>query len=659
MNKATTDRRDISHTSYGSQRTAAIVRTWLFRCIGALAFVVPGAQAGDALPLTQQSVQAGVRAELVLSATQAGLAPVGKPVQISLTLTDELSGAPLRGLRPRMWMSRQGADKPEPCKTQIRRFASGRLAQRADRDLNSFQLLTLNADASISVINPLLQLNNTKLEALIQLPGVGTDWVHARGMDRLFVTLADRGELAVVDLGTQKLSKVIALGSGKPRRLALSPDESTVWVAMDDSDKLVSVDVGTLERQAELSIGSGSHALVISDDGRRLAVSSSGADQVSVIDLQAGRVIASLKVPGTPLPLAYSALSKRVYVGSLNAPSLTVIDLDEARVVKRVDLPRPVSAVRSDPSGRHVLAVNTAGSLLMAIDAASGALVAQANVVAQPDQIAFTQRFAFIRGLGSLTVQMVELRSLDEGRLALSELPVFQKLPSQMPEHVGPADLMAAAPEPGTILLGSAPDTALYYYTEGMMAPQGTYATYSRAARAVRVIDRSLKETAPGVYTGSVKLDRGGRYSLPLLLEQPRLAHCYALTVDETGTTVDGRRLDVAYRWPEASDIRTDREWELQIRLTDAHSGAPVSGVRDLQLMVLERPGLSQQRQFAQEREPGVYVVRQRFPRPGIWRLMVQSVSQRLSFDRSPILDQAVRVAEVPASSNTATDAPR
>ncbi|ACB34891.1 40-residue YVTN family beta-propeller repeat protein [Leptothrix cholodnii SP-6] len=659
MNQAKTAVRDISHASYQDTSKAVIVKTWLLKCLGVLALVAPGAHAGDVLPLVQQSVQAGVRAELSLSAEQAGLAPVGKPVKIALTLTDELSGTPLRGLRPRMWMSRQGADKAEPCKTQIRRFASGRLAQRADRDLNSFQLLTLNADASVSVINPLLQLNNTKLEALIPLPGVGTDWVHARGMDRLFVTLADRGELAVVDLGTQKLAKVIALGSGKPRRLAISPDESTVWVAMDDADRLISVDANTLERKADLPIGAGSHALVISDDGQRLAVTSSGADQVSVIDAREGRVIASVKVPGTPLPLTYSALSRRAYVGSLNAPSLTVIDLDDGRVVKRVDVPRPISALRADPSGRHVLGVNTAGSLLMAFDAASGSLVAQSQVVAQPDQIAFTQRFAFIRGLGSLSVQMVELRSLDEGRLALSELPVFQKLPNQMPEHVGPADLMAAGPEPGTMLLGSATDTALYYYTEGMMAPQGTYATYSRAARAVRVIDRSLKETAPGVYTGSIKLDRGGRYSLPLLLEQPRLAHCYALAIDETGTTADGRRLNVAYQWPEAADIRTGRDWELQIRLTDAQSGAAVTGVRDLQLMVLERPGLSQQRQFAQEREPGVYVVRQRFPRPGVWRLMVQSVSQRLSFDRSPLLDQAVRTADIPSDTSAATNAPR
>ncbi len=53
-----------------------------------------------------------------------------------------------------------------------------------------------------------MQLNNTRLEALITLPGVGTDWVHAKALDRLYITLADRGELAVVDLSTNKLVHV-------------------------------------------------------------------------------------------------------------------------------------------------------------------------------------------------------------------------------------------------------------------------------------------------------------------------------------------------------------------------------------------------------------------------------------------------------------------
>ncbi|MDP4300558.1 YncE family protein [Leptothrix discophora] len=653
--------------------------------IGALS----AAQAGDRLPLVQQHTQAGVKAELTLSAPGATAVPLGQPLSLTLRLTDELSGTPLRGLRPRMWMSRQGGDQAEPCNTQIRRFASGRLAQRADRDLNSFQLLTLNADASISVINPLLQLNNTKLEALIRLPGVGTDWVHARGLDRLFVTLADRAELAVVDLANNKLIKTISLGEGKPRRLVISPDERTVWVALDDSDKLVGVDVAALEKRQELTIGDGAHALAISEDGRRLVATSSASNQVTLVDAQAARVIARVPVSGTPLAVTHSALARRAYIGSLNAPLLTVIDLEDGKPLARIALPQPVSAVRADPSGRHVLAVHTASSTLMAVDAANSRLVAQGQVVAQPDQIVYSQRFAFIRGLGSSSVQMVELRALDEGRLALNELPVFQKTPASLPEHIGPADLMAPSPEPGSMLLGSAPDTALYYYTEGMMAPQGTYATYSRAARALKVVDRSLKETEPGVYSGVVRLDRGGLYSLPTLLEQPRLTQCWALNVDDTGATADGRRIDVTWQLGEQTytgssarvasqtlpgssrdtarpgqapraEMRAGEAGELLIRLKDGQTGQPLTGITDLQAMALERPGLSQQRLFAQEREPGsgVYVVRQKFPRAGVWRVMVQSRSLGLTFDRSPLLDIGVRGPEVTrAAPDAAPDA--
>ncbi|RZS58025.1 cytochrome D1 domain-containing protein [Sphaerotilus mobilis] len=647
-------------------------------------FAMSSAQAGDDLPVVQQHTQGGVKAELNLNAEQTGAIPLGQPLTLTLTLTDELSGTPLRGLRPRMWMSRQGGDQAEPCTAQIRRFASGRLAQRADRDLNSFQLLTLNADASISVINPLLQLNNTKLEALIRLPGVGTDWVHARGLDRLFVTLADRAELAVVDLANNKLIKTVSLGEGKPRRLVIGPDERTVWVALDDSDRLVGVDVATMAVSQELKIGDGAHALSLSEDGRRLVVTSTAANQVSLIDAQAGKVLARVPVSGTPLAVTHSALARRAYIGSLNAPLLTVIDLDNGQPIERITLPQPVSAVRADPSGRHVLAVHTASSTLMAIDAASARLVAQASVVAQPDQIAYTQRFAFIRGLGSSNVQMVELRALDDGKLALNELPVFQKPPAEMPEHIGPADLMVTTPEPGTMLLGSAPDTALYYYAEGMMAPQGTYATYRRAARAVKVVDRSLKETAPGVYTGLVRLDRGGLYTLPTLLEQPRLTHCYAFNVDETGATTDGRRIDVTWQIGDLSfsgssariasqtlpgsvrdagkpgqapraEMRTGQASELAIRLKDGQTGQPLSGIADLQVMALERPGLSQQRAFAKEREAGsgVYVVTQTFPREGVWRVMVQSRSLGLTFDRSPLLDIGVRKTEPVANAAT------
>lgn len=629
--------------------TRALRGSWLAGLVWALA--LSNAQAADTLPLSRQTVQGGVKAELTLKAAQPGPVPLQQPVDIALQLTDELSGAPLRGLRPRLWLSRQGTDQPEPCDAQIRRFASGRLAQRADRDLNSFQLLTLNADASVSVINPQVQLNNTRLEALITLPGTGTDWVHARAQDRLFITLADRGELAVVDLSTNKLVKTLALGAGQPRRLVISPDESTVWVAMDGSDRLVAVDAATLAVRQTLKTGPGSHALALSADGRRLVVTSSSG-RVSIIDTAASRVLAHLAVKGTPLAVDYSALSRRAYVATLNAPKVTVIDADAGKAVAEIALPTPLSTLRVDPSGRYLLGVHTASSRLVAIDAARNRVVASAAAVAQPDQVVYTSRYAFVRGLGSQTVQMVELRALDEGRLALNEVPIFQKPASAQPEHIGPADLMAASPEGDSMLMASAPDTAMYYYTEGMMAPQGTYRTYSRAARALRVVDRSLRETAPGVYTASLKLDRGGRYSLPMVLAQPRVVECFAFAVDEVGATQAGRRLDLDWRWTTAPGatpvvLQAGDEHEVQLQVRDAITGEPVTGVRDLQIMALAKPGLAQQRLFATEdrdaTRPGIYRARFRFLRPGLWQLSVQSVSLGLSFDRSRTLDFSVQ----------------
>ena len=80
----------------------------------------------------------------------------------------------------------------------------------------------------------------------------------------------------------------------------------------------------------------------------------------------------------------------------------------------------------------------------------------------------------------------------------------------------------------------------------------------------------------------------------------------------------------------------------------------PLTGIDDLQVMSLERPGLSQQRTFARERTPGsgVYVVTQKFPREGVWRLMVQSRSLGLTFDRSPLLDIGVRKATTTVKSD-------
>ncbi len=634
-----------------------VVLTTVVGAAAAAGPVASAARTPDQLPFDHSVNQGGIRARLQIGAGQTGPVPRDQPLELALSLTDETSGEPLRGLRPRLWMSRQGSDNS--CVEQVRRFAGGRLAQRADRDLNGFQFLTLNSDASVSVINPLIALNNTKLEALIPLPGVGSDWVHAAGHDLLFITLAERGELAVVDLTRNRLVKSIKLGTGQPRRLLLSADARLVWVAMDQSSRLVAVNVDRLEIDRELDIGEGLHMLAQTEDGHRLLATSSTAGRVTIIDGASRSITARLDLAGSPLAVTYSALARRAFVATSQSPLIHVIDADGGRIDTSLAAPTGITALRADPSGRHVLGLSGVNRQLVTIDAATRQATGVVTLKGEADQIAYSRNFAYLRSPDSLSLTLVDLKSLGEGRIAINDVPFFQRLPSTAAQHIGPGDIMAASPEQDSLIVASPGDTALYYYTEGMMAPQGSYQTYRRVPRALMVVDRSLRETSPGRYSTTVRLDRGGHYSLPLLIEQPRLVHCFGLEVDESGPAGAGLRgYQLGYSWPTGTKVLSAGvEHELVVEIKDSSSGKPVSGLKDLQVMALELPGISQLRRRAQEVTPGRYLVKQRLPRGGKWRLSAQSLSLGLRFDESTSLDVVVQDIIEPVDTQDSNDA--
>lgn len=61
----------------------------------------------------------------------------------------------------------------------------------------------------------------------------------------------------------------------------------------------------------------------------------------------------------------------------------------------------------------------------------------------------------------------------------------------------------------------------IYYYMEGMTAPMGSFKNYGRVPRAVRVVDRSLRETAEGVYSARARIPKRGKYDVAFLLDSP------------------------------------------------------------------------------------------------------------------------------------------
>jgi hypothetical protein len=268
--------------------------------------------------------------------------------------------------------------------------------------------------------------------------------------------------------------------------------------------------------------------------------------------------------------------------------------------------------------------------------------------------VVFTERFAYVRGLSSLSMTLLDLGGLARGDLATTQVPMYQRRPDAAPGEIGVADMIAPAPDGAGVVVANGADTALYAYMEGMQAPQGSYRTYSRSPRALMVVDQSMREAAPGRHETRLQLERGGLYTVAVVVDSPRVVRCFDLRVDDTGATPEGRRLDVKIEGAQEGEVRAGEPVSLILRVIDADTNEPITGLTDVQVMALQLPGVAQQRRFAPEKSPGVYAYTETLPRPGTWRLTVQVASRGLAFERSPALDLRVAPGRTAASSPAA-----
>ncbi|HEU4390707.1 MAG TPA: hypothetical protein VFV34_23080, partial [Blastocatellia bacterium] len=161
----------------------------------------------------------------------------GEDIILSLRLADENTGTPLAAAKPAAWIDANRAPEstdPEACKKKIQNYLGGGILARPDIDLNVYYVLSLNNDATITVVDPLFGYGGTKLLALVQLKSPGEDWALTSDQSRLFVSMPDSGQVAVVDTVSWKVIANIDVGPG-PGRAALQPDGAYLWVATSES----------------------------------------------------------------------------------------------------------------------------------------------------------------------------------------------------------------------------------------------------------------------------------------------------------------------------------------------------------------------------------------------------------------------------------------
>ncbi len=612
----------------------------LFTLLAGLALSAAAAAA------TQKVVAGGLAVELSVQPLDGGAGPLveGGTARVRLAITDTLSGTPMSRLYPGAWMDRPGSPA-EPgggdCKKNVEAIVSGSILSRPDLDLNTYYVLALNADATISVVDPLFGYGNSKLLTMVFLKSPGEDWALTADGNRLFVSMPDSNRVAAVDTATWKVVGEIETGP-HPRRLGLQPDGHYLWVAWDAG--VSAIETASLRKAADVATGRGGHDLAFSDDSRRVFVTNEEDGTVAVVDAAGLAKVRDVRTGDRPVAIAWSPQAKRAYVSGALRGTVTAVDGTHPEVLSRIVVGPGLGAIRFAPGGRLAFVVQPGKNAVHIVDAMTDRLIQTADVEAAPDQVTFSDELAYVRHRGSETVLMIPLKAVGEpGRpVPLVDFPGGQHPPGRTPRPT-PADGIVQAPGHPSVLVANPEDEVIYYYKEGMAAPMGHFRNYGKVPRAVLVVDRSLRETAPGVYETVAQMGPPGRYELALFLESPRVIHCFPVDVAEDPALAAARKPPLAVevligqRPP-----RPGEDVAVRLRISDPVTSAPRKGLRDVHVLTFLSPGIWQQRQWAEEVDEGLYEIHFQPPEAGLYFVFVEVDSQGLQFQSSPFASLTV-----------------
>ena len=574
----------------------------------------------------------GVKIEFGVQATGPELME-GADIEVQFKITDSATNNPLTGLHPAAWLDRQKPSEAQDCRAKIESFLQSSLSARADIDLNLYYVLALNSDSTITVVDPIFGYGGSKLLAHIQLKARGEDWRLGKDTKRLFVAMPEAGQVAVIEIATWKVTDNIDTGP-KPGRLALQPDAKYLWVGREGG--VTVIEATTLKVAARLETGAGGHDIAFSNDDRYAFVTNQLDGTLSIIDIRKLAKVKDLLTGPAPIGLAFSTLSKSVYVAHATDGSIAVVDGEKHELVTRIKARPGLKAIRFVAGGRWGFVVSSQANVAQIFDASTNRITQTAELGKAPDQINFTENYAFVRLSGSEQVNMIDLSRVGKpDSLSVAEFPGGQSAPDQG-AHLVVADAIIPAPEGNSVLLANPKDKTIYYYQEGMAAPMGNFQNYGHEPMAVMVVDRSLREIAPGVYSAPVKLTASGKYDVVFLLSSPRATHCFEMAVKSDPKLK--RETEPLAVEPLLQDQRipVGKSFPLRFRLTDPATQRSRADLQDVRVLIFLAPGTWQRRDLAHAVSDGIYEVDFTVPQPGVYYVFYECPSLRVRFQQLP-----------------------
>ncbi len=578
----------------------------------------------------------------------------GEYADIEFRLSGADDGEPLQGVFPGVWIdltetaSGRDAGHALECRARVANYLQGLVGMRPLIDLNSYYVLALNSDPSISVIDPVVGISGiTSLFANIPLARPGADWAKTSNEKSLYVSMPRADQVAIIDLDTFSVTRNIDAGT-MPTRTVLQPDERYLWVGnnlpADETGGVTVIDTHSGKIVASIETGRGHHEIAVSADSRTVLVTNRQSGTVSAIDVARLEEVAEIETGPVPISLSYSELSDAFYVADGESGTITVIAAATRGPIARISAERGLGPMRFSEDGRWGIAVNSVEDLVYVIDASTNAIAHRVPVEGRPFHVSVTRTFAYIRAMDSERIAMLNLQELARGGdIIVNRFAAGTLAPSQA-NDIGIADPIAPAAQEAAVLVVSPADATVYYYMEGMNAPMGAFRNYGHKPAAVQIANRALKQTEPGVYSSTIRLPAAGKFEVAFLNETPRFMHCFTMEAERNPALVaETKPLEIEYLNRPEIVTAGPEPMTLRFRLTDPATGAPVVDLQDAFVRYYRAPMYGLTNVPAVAVGDGIYEAELGLPMAGSYYIYVAVPSRNAGYNDLRYLTLAVR----------------
>jgi YVTN family beta-propeller protein len=185
-------------------------------------------------------------------------------------------------------------------------------------------------------------------------------------------------KILAIDVRTNEIIAEFRAG-GNPERLAINPDGTQVWAALEATAQGAGYDIATGERLGVFRVGVEAEGVAVSPDGRWVYITAEATHTVTVIDAIELRVVKHFLVGNRPREVDFSLDGRFAYVSAEIGGTISVVDVENNHtVIESINLgldSRPVE-MAVDPTRPRLYVAGGGTSSVYVIDTDTNQLIA-------------------------------------------------------------------------------------------------------------------------------------------------------------------------------------------------------------------------------------------------------------------------------------------